>query len=48
MKEPEKWPIVMKWTYGIIVPMYLACCFVGYYAYGGYAQANLNLNFPGM
>eukprot|EP00242_Pyramimonas_sp_CCMP2087_P015591 CAMPEP_0198202528 /NCGR_PEP_ID=MMETSP1445-20131203/5701_1 /TAXON_ID=36898 /ORGANISM="Pyramimonas sp., Strain CCMP2087" /LENGTH=561 /DNA_ID=CAMNT_0043873495 /DNA_START=248 /DNA_END=1933 /DNA_ORIENTATION=- len=46
MKEPEKWPIVMNWTYGIIVPMYLACSFVGYYAYGGYAQANLNLNFP--
>ena len=46
MRRPEDWPRVMRWCYGVMVPLYLACGAVGYRAYGGFAKANVNLNFP--
>lgn len=46
MSEPERWPEVMRWTYGTMVPTYFLCMCVGYYAYGDFAQSNINRNFP--
>ena len=46
MKNPKSWPSVMRWSYAIMAPCYLACMCLGYYAYGDFAQANINLNFP--
>jgi hypothetical protein len=46
MKDPTQWPRVVNIIYGIIVPVYLFSAVAGYGAYGGYSQANLNLNFP--
>lgn len=46
MKQPERWPEMVNWMYGMVVPSYLFAGFVGYAAYGGYSQANLNLNYP--
>jgi len=46
MKQPSAWNTVMRWTYGIAMPLYWACGIVGYYAYGDFAMANINLNFP--
>ena len=36
----------MNWSYAIMAPCYMACMCLGYYAYGDFAQANINLNFP--
>jgi len=46
MAHPERWTTVMRWTYAIITPLYLAMGLLGYYAYGRNAQANLNANYP--
>ena len=46
MAEPSRWPEVMKVTYLTAVPLYFVCGLLGYYAYGDFALANLNLNFP--
>ena len=47
LREPEKqWKRCLTWTYGLVVPVHAACAFLGYAAYGAYAQANVNLNFP--
>ena len=46
MRRPKDWPRVMRWCYGVMTPLYLACGAVGYRAYGGFAKANVNLNFP--
>lgn len=46
MEDTSLWPAVMKWTYGIVTPLYAALGFLGYYAYGGHAHANINANFP--
>ena len=46
MKRPSSWRAVIAATYAVTVPMYWACGLVGYAAYGDYAQANINLNFP--
>ena len=46
MKSPKQWPAVMGWTYAAMVPIYIVCMIPGYYAYGDFAQANINLNFP--
>ena len=37
---------VMKWTYLIVMPIYSLFGYLGYYAYGDFALADLNLNFP--
>ena len=40
---------VMPWTYGIIVPTYALCSYLGYYVWGGGdagSSANINANFP--
>ncbi len=47
LRAPEKqWKRCLGWTYGLVVPMHAACAYLGYYAYGDFAQANINLNFP--
>lgn len=46
MKNPREWPRVVNFTYGTVVGMYLVCAYLGYYAYGSMARANLNSNFP--
>jgi amino acid permease len=46
MKNPERWPEVMNWMYAVIMPMYAFSAVAGFAAYGGFSQANLNLNFP--
>jgi len=46
MREPHRWPSVMRWMYAGIVPTYVVTAVVGYAGYGGFAQANINLNFP--
>jgi len=46
MERPEQWPSVMNWTYSIMIPMYFLCSLLGYYAYGDFSNANINLNFP--
>jgi len=46
MRSPNKWPQVMAWTYAVATPLYWACGVLGYYAYGDYSLANINLNFP--
>ena len=39
-------PRVMARTYAAVVPLYGACGLLGYYAYGDFANANINVNFP--
>lgn len=46
MREPHRWPSVMRWMYAGLVPVYVVCSIVGYAGYGQFAQANINLNFP--
>jgi solute carrier family 36 (proton-coupled amino acid transporter) len=46
MEDPKEWPKVMYWSYGIILPMYFLCAFMGFFAYGTFANANINVNFP--
>lgn len=46
LSEPREWPKVLATSYTIIVPMYVLCSVVGYYSYGAFSQANINLNFP--
>ena len=46
MASPREWPRVMRMTWVVLVPLYWGCGILGYAAYGDYAQANLNLNFP--
>jgi amino acid permease len=46
MRNPSSWPTVMHWTYGLVLPLYWVCGVLGYYAYGDYSLANINLNFP--
>ena len=47
LREPQKqWKRCLAWTYGLVVPVHAACAFLGYAAYGAFAQANINLNFP--
>jgi len=46
MEDPSEWPSVMRWTYGIVTPLYIVLGFLGYYAYGAHARANINSNFP--
>lgn len=46
MREPHRWPSVMRWMYLGLVPAYVICAIVGYAGYGRFAQANINLNFP--
>ena len=45
MREPKDWNKVLGYTYLIVVPMYGLCSYLGYYAYGDFAMANINLNF---
>ena len=33
-------------TYSVVIPLYWGCGLLGYYAYGEFADANINLNFP--
>ena len=33
-------------SYSIILPMYFLCAGLGFYAYGTFANANINVNFP--
>jgi proton-coupled amino acid transporter len=46
MRQPARWPSVMAWTYAATVPLYWLCGLLGYYAYGDFSKANINLNFP--
>ena len=46
MAQPQRWPRVMAYTYAFTVPLYWVCGLLGYYGYGDFAQANINLNFP--
>ena len=46
MAQPQRWPTVMRITYATCMPLYWACGILGYYAYGDYSLANINLNFP--
>jgi len=46
MRTPSAWPSVMHWTYGLTMPLYWLCGALGYFAYGDYSLANINLNFP--
>ena len=46
MSQPQRWPRVMSVTYGFTLPLYWACGLLGYYAFGEYSKANINLNFP--
>ena len=43
---PRRWPRVMAITYGFTLPLYWMCGLLGYYAYGDFSKANINLNFP--
>ena len=47
MRRPKDWPRVMRWCYGVMVPLYLACGAVGYRAYGGFAKARRQPQFSG-
>lgn len=46
MAEPSKWRRVMQLTYAAVIPLYFSVGLLGYGAYGDFAQANINLNFP--
>jgi len=46
LSNPRDWPKVLGTSYIIVVPMYVLCSVVGYYSYGSFSQANINLNFP--
>ena len=46
LAEPKRWHVVVWWTYAITVPLYWFCGIFGYAAYGNFALANINLNFP--
>ncbi|KAJ1639980.1 transmembrane amino acid transporter protein-domain-containing protein [Pavlovales sp. CCMP2436] len=46
MKNPKEWPRVVNYTYATVCTVYLVCAYVGYFAYGSGARANLNANFP--
>jgi len=46
MTHPRRWPRVMSITYSVTLPLYWACGLLGYVAYGDFAKANVNLNFP--
>ena len=46
MAQPARWPAVVRWTYGVCLPLYWGVGLLGYYAYGDAALANINLNFP--
>ena len=46
MADARQWPKVMRLTYGVALPLYWGCGLLGYAAYGDFAQANINLNFP--
>lgn len=46
MAAPRRWPRVMAITYSFTLPLYWMCGLLGYYAYGNFANANVNLNFP--
>jgi amino acid permease len=46
MRNPKEWPKVVNFTYVTVCSMYAICAYVGYYAYGTAARANLNSNFP--
>ena len=46
MATPSHWPKVMRLTYAAVLPLYFACGLLGYAAYGDFANANINLNFP--
>lgn len=46
MRHPAEWPKVVNYTYGTVCTMYVLCAYLGYYAYGSSARANLNSNFP--
>jgi proton-coupled amino acid transporter len=46
MSQPSLWPRVMSYTYAVAVPLYWLCGLLGYYAYGDFSLANINLNFP--
>ena len=46
MAQPTRWPRVMAITYATTIPLYWLCGVLGYYAYGDFSRANINLNFP--
>jgi len=46
MAVPSRWPRVMRLTYAAVLPLYWGCGLLGYYAYGDFANANININFP--
>jgi hypothetical protein len=46
MKSASSWPRVLRLTYAAVLPLYFACGMLGYAAYGDFANANINVNFP--
>lgn len=46
MREPSGWARVLRLTYAAVLPLYFACGLLGYAAYGDFANANINANFP--
>jgi len=46
MKSASSWPRVLRLTYAAVLPLYFACGVLGYAAYGDFANANINVNFP--
>mmetsp|Transcript_1587 Transcript_1587/g.5516 ORF Transcript_1587/g.5516 Transcript_1587/m.5516 type:complete len:729 (+) Transcript_1587:142-2328(+) len=46
MQNTDGWPLVMHVTYLFVLPLYLVSGLVGFYAYGTFANANINVNWP--
>ena len=46
MQSPSSWSRVLRLTYAAVLPLYFACGLLGYAAYGDFANANINVNFP--
>ena len=46
MRSPSSWSRVLRLTYAAVLPLYFACGLLGYAAYGDFANANINVNFP--
>ena len=46
MAEPSRWGEVIRWTYAVVVPLYVYCGILGYAAYGDASMSNINQNAP--
>ena len=46
MRKPQEFTKVINWTYGVIMVQYIVCGYLGFYAYGSFVDANINLMWP--